>query len=57
MTQALYKETAAQEVAFLEEDKRRLNVNGVLKTLGVSRSGYAAWKKHTPSKQEVRKKK
>ena len=29
--------------------KRRVSVSGMLKILGVSRSGYRAWLKHVPS--------
>ena len=57
MTEALFLETAHQEEQFKEEGKRRLNVSGVLKTLGVSRSGYYAWKKRLPSDRELRKQK
>ena len=36
---------------------RRLNVSGVLRHLGVSRSGYNTWKNRTPSNREQRKNK
>ena len=36
---------------------RRLNVSGVLRQLGVSRSGYNTWKNRTPSNREQRKNK
>lgn len=36
---------------------RRLNVSGVLRHLGVSRSGYNTWKNRIPSNQEQRKNK
>lgn len=38
-----------------EEGKRRLNVSGVLKILGVSRSGYNSFKKRLPSDRSKRK--
>ena len=34
---------------------RRLNVSGVLRHLGVSRSGYNTWKNRIPSNREQRK--
>ena len=34
---------------------RRLNVSGVLRQLGVSRSGYNRWKNRIPSRREQRK--
>lgn len=37
------------------QEGRRLNVSGMLRRLGVSRSGYNAWKKRIPSNQEQRK--
>lgn len=52
MTEALFLETAHQE-----EGKRRLNVSGVLRILGVSRSGYYTWKKRLPSDRELGKQK
>jgi len=39
-----------------EENKRRLNVSGVLRILGVSRSGYQSFRKRLPSEWEQRKK-
>lgn len=39
----------------MEEGKRRLNVSGVLRILGVSRSGYNAFRKHTPSAGQLEK--
>lgn len=39
----------------LEQNGRQLNVSGVLRQLGVSRSGYNAWKKKKPSNQEIRR--
>ena len=55
MTEALFLETARYEEQTLEEGKRRPNVSGVLRILGVSRSGYLAWKNRLPSNQEKRK--
>ena len=39
-----------------EEGKRRLNISGVLRILGVSRSGYNAFRKHASSAGQVKKK-
>lgn len=55
MTEALFLETAETEEDLKEQGKRRLNVAGVLRILGVSRSGYNNWKKRLPSKRELRK--
>lgn len=55
MTEALFLETAQTEEVLKEKQKRRLNVSGVLKILGVSRNGYIAWKKRLPSAQAMRK--
>lgn len=55
MTQALFLETARQEERSKEQGGRRLNVSGVLRLLGVSRSGYLRWKKRLPSGREKRK--
>lgn len=55
MTEALFLETARYEEQILEEGKRRPNVSGVLRILGVSRSGYLAWKNRLPSNREKRK--
>jgi len=55
MTEALFLETARYEEQLLEEGKRRPNVCGVLRILGVSRSGYLAWKKRLPSNREKKK--
>jgi hypothetical protein len=38
-----------------EQGERRLNVSGVLKILGVSRSGYISFKKRLPSDRRKRK--
>ena len=56
MTEALFLETSLHEEKLKEEGKHRLNVSGVLNILGVSRSGYLAWKKRLPSNREIRKK-
>lgn len=56
MTEALFLETARYEEQIREQGKRRPNVSGVLRILGVSRSGYLAWKKRTPSNRQIRKK-
>lgn len=55
MTEALFLETAECEEQRKEQEERRLNVSGVLKLLGVSRSGYHNWKKRLPSKRELKK--
>lgn len=55
MTEVLFLETARREEQLLEKGERRLNVSGVLGILGVSRSGYRAWKGHLPSDRELRK--
>ena len=55
MTEALFLETSEAEDALKEQGERRLNVSGVLKILGVSRSGYINWKKRLPSQRELRK--
>ena len=55
MTEALFLETAELDEQLKEQGERRLNVSGVLKILGVSRSGYINWKKRLPSQRELRK--
>lgn len=55
MTEALFLETAHREEELREQGGRRLNVSGVLRRLGVSRSGYFSWKKRLPSNREKRK--
>ena len=57
VTEALFLETAHGEERLLEKGGRRLNVSGVLKIVGVSRSGYDACKSRFPSGREVRKQK
>ncbi len=55
MTEALFLAASEYEEKCREQGKRRLNVSGVLKILGVSRSGYLRWKKKLPSNRELRK--
>lgn len=55
MTEALFLETAQTDENLKEQGERRLNVAGVLRKLGVSRSGYNNWKNRLPSKRELRK--
>lgn len=55
MTEALFLETARKEEELSELAGRRLNVSGVLRILGVSRSGYRNWKKRLPSDREKRR--
>ena len=38
-----------------KKENRRVSVSGMLKILGVSRSGYRAWLKHMPSNMHKRK--
>lgn len=47
-----FLETARREEQIQEQGKRRLNVFGVLRRVGVSRSGYLSWKKRLPSNRE-----
>ena len=56
MTQALYVSTAEyiEEIHALPV-KRQVSVSGILKKLGVSRSGYHAWRKRDPSDTEIRR--
>ena len=44
MTQAIFIETAKAEDLAVKDKKRRLNVSGVLRILGVSRNGYYSFK-------------
>lgn len=55
MTQAIFLTTQEKEEQLREEGKRRLNVSGVLRILGVSRSGYFAFKKHVLSVCQAKK--
>lgn len=45
----------AQKTEAAKKENRRVSVSGVLKILGVSRSGYRAWKKRVPSGTQKRK--
>ena len=54
MTEAIYLEVAEKAEA-ARKAKRRVSVSGMLKILGVSRSGYRAWLKHVPSNAEKRR--
>jgi hypothetical protein len=56
MTEALFSEISIKEGELIEDGERRLNVSGVLRELGVSRSGYNSWKKRTPSNRQQNKK-
>ena len=54
MTEAIYLEvTEMAETA--HKAKRRVSVSGMLKHLGVSRSGYHSWLKRVPSNTEKRR--
>lgn len=55
MTEAIYLEVAGKAEAS-RKSGRRVSVSGMLKFLGVSRSGYHAWLKHAPSDTKKRKK-
>ncbi|MFR2448516.1 hypothetical protein [Sellimonas intestinalis] len=49
MTEAVYTATAEYILEMAQRPvKHRVSVSGVLKRLGVSRSGYNAWKKKMP---------
>lgn len=54
MMEVIYFEVAEKAEA-ARKAKRRVSVSGMLKTLGVSRSGYRAWLKHVPSNAEKRR--
>ena len=54
MTEAIYLEVTERAEA-AHKAKRRVSVSGMLKILGVSRSGYRAWLKHVPSNAEKRR--
>ena len=55
MTEAIYLEVTEKTEA-AHKAKRRVSVSGMLKHLGVSRSGYRAWLKHVPSNTEQHRK-
>ena len=54
MTQAIYLEVS-EMAETAHQAGRRVSVSGMLKHLGVSRSGYHAWLKHVPSNMEQRR--
>ncbi|WP_341271459.1 IS3 family transposase [Clostridium cellulovorans] len=54
ITEALYLEVSEKTEAAMKEN-RQVSVSGMLKILGVSRSGYRAWQKHMPSDTQKRK--
>ena len=56
MTQAIYTATA-EYVDDIQRPpvKRRVSVSGILKQLGVSRSGYNSWKNRVPSQTQKRR--
>ena len=54
MTEAIYLEVTEKAEA-ARKAKRRVSVSGMLKHLGVSRSGYHAWLKRVPSNTEKRR--
>jgi len=55
MTDAIYLEVSEKTEA-AKKAGRRVSVSGMLKFLGVSRSGYLAWLHHVPSDTEKRRK-
>ena len=54
MTEAIYLEVSEKTEA-AKKAGRRVSVSGMLKFLGVSRSGYQAWLHHIPSNTEKRR--
>lgn len=54
MTEAIYHEVSEKTEAAKKEN-HRVSVSGMLRILGVSRSGYRAWQKHVPSDTQKRK--
>ena len=54
MTDAIYLEVSEKTEA-AKKVGRRVSVSGMLKFLGVSRSGYLAWLHHVPSDTEKRR--
>ena len=54
MTEAIYLEVSEKTEA-AKKAGRRVSVSGMLKFLGVSRSGYLAWLQHVPSDTEKRR--
>ena len=55
MTEVIYFEVSEKTEA-AKKAGRRVSVSGMLKFLGVSRSGYLAWLHHVPSDTEKRRK-
>ena len=55
MTESIYLEVSEKTEA-AQKAGRRVSVSGMLKFLGVSRSGYLAWLHHVPSDTEKRRK-
>ena len=54
MTEAIYLEVSEKTEA-AKKAGRRVSVSGMLKFLGVSRSGYHAWLHRVPSDTEKRR--
>ena len=54
MTEVIYLEVSEKTEA-AKKAGRRVSVSGMLKLLGVSRSGYQAWLHHVPSSTEKRR--
>jgi len=54
MTEAIYLKVS-EKAETAKSDKRRVSVSGMLKYLGVSRSGYLAWLNRVPSDVQKRK--
>ena len=54
MTEAIYLEVS-EKTETAKSEKRRVSVSGMLKYLGVSRSGYLAWLSRVPSDTQKRK--
>ena len=54
ITEAIYLEVS-EKTAAARKQKRRVSVSGMLKYLGVSRSGYRSWLNRTPTDEEKRR--
>lgn len=54
MTEAIYREVS-EKAETAKKAGRRVSVSGMLKFLGVSRSGYHAWLNHVSSNTEKRR--
>ena len=54
MTEAIYLEVA-EKAENAHKARRQVSVSGMLKYLGVSRSGYHAWMKRVPSNTAKRR--